>query len=895
MKKISFFLLALFLVLEISSVIAQTTVLPGNNSTSGNGRAPQGSRKWINTKYIISSAEMTSSGFAGVVSSVGWRWNVPSPPAATGPTAQNVATTGNLRVYLKDTVAGATSIGSSLIDTMGVGYTKVIDGTISIPAGLGEINIDVPAGGPGTAPYTPTPGSGVLVIFVYKTTDVALATPTGAPNVFCSNTATNGLSTFQSNAASPVNGQTGALSAFRPETRFGAPILSDDVGISASNLNNGRVFSVGKCYDFTATVKNFGTTTQNVIPVYYKVDGGPAVGPVNTVGPILQNGTENVTFSGGLALCGLTAGLHTINIYTDLQPSPPAVNRAPLSVVISVSAKIAAFPYVENFTLATGWTASGVALWALAPCVNPDGVAADNAARANFYNVSTGAAVLKSPEMDFTGVSNPVLNFYVAYKTFADETDRLQVLVSVDGGLTFNPATTPYDKTWSSDPSLATLPFSTTQYTPTAEIQWRHETVDLSNVGNLPNVVIGFVGTTAFGNNAWVDNVIVSQPSGLCSDDVPGPGVHNLCKVTLDFTATPLPPFNTGENIADKQSASVKNIDLSVDNNSTLLSAIPIINSGNQLDNPNGGTVFVSQYYNNDPGQVVLIGGTNAQGDPGPPSVVYYQGAHWFRITYDGNDYQGYATYNLEIDVTDYGLSAVSTWIVKRTDATGVWTALTTTNPSGNILRVTGLTDFCDFGLAGDAAQPVELASFVSTINGNDVTLNWATTTETNNSGFDIERSSLNGSWSKVGNVTGNGTVTTPHNYSFTDRNVASGTYSYRLKQIDFNGNFEYFSLNNEVNVGIPQKFELSQNYPNPFNPSTSINFDLPFDAKVSIKVFDLSGKEVATLVNGAITAGYHSVNFNASGLSSGVYFYRINAEGSGNNFVATKKMSLIK
>ena len=191
----------------------------------------------------------------------------------------------------------------------------------------------------------------------------------------------------------------------------------------------------------------------------------------------------------------------------------------------------------------------------------------------------------------------------------------------------------------------------------------------------------------------------------------------------------------------------------------------------------------------------------------------------------------------------------------------------------------------------GQGLLPVELSSFVSAVNLNNVTLNWSTASETNNSGFDIERSNVNGQWSKVGNVAGNGTSSVSNSYSFTDRNLASGKYSYRIKQIDFNGNFEYFNLSNEVNVGIPTEYELSQNYPNPFNPSTSINFNLPVDGKVSIRLYDMSGKEVALLVNEVKTAGYYSVNFNASSLSSGVYFYSISAD----NFTATKKMLLVK
>ncbi|MBK8984026.1 MAG: T9SS type A sorting domain-containing protein [Ignavibacteria bacterium] len=193
-------------------------------------------------------------------------------------------------------------------------------------------------------------------------------------------------------------------------------------------------------------------------------------------------------------------------------------------------------------------------------------------------------------------------------------------------------------------------------------------------------------------------------------------------------------------------------------------------------------------------------------------------------------------------------------------------------------------------------ALPVELASFTSTISRNNVTLNWATSSEINNSGFDIERS-LSGTteWTKAGSVTGNGTTNEAKNYSFTER-VNTGTYNYRLKQVDFNGNFEYFNLSSEITVGVPDAYKLSQNYPNPFNPSTKIDYDLPYDGKVSILLYDISGREVANLVNEVKTAGYYTATFNGANLASGMYFYRINATGTGNNnFISTKKMVLIK
>ncbi|MCY7362944.1 MAG: hypothetical protein LH629_12900, partial [Ignavibacteria bacterium] len=115
---------------------------------------------------------------------------------------------------------------------------------------------------------------------------------------------------------------------------------------------------------------------------------------------------------------------------------------------------------------------------------------------------------------------------------------------------------------------------------------------------------------------------------------------------------------------------------------------------------------------------------------------------------------------------------------------------------------------------------PVELASFSSSISGNNVNLNWTTSSEINNAGFDVERSNVNSQtaneWMKIGYVKGNGSVSTLQNYIFTDRFLNSGKYKYRLKQIDFNGNFEYFNLNSDVEIGTPNEFSLSQNYPNP-------------------------------------------------------------------------------
>ncbi|MBN8569345.1 MAG: T9SS type A sorting domain-containing protein [Ignavibacteria bacterium] len=186
---------------------------------------------------------------------------------------------------------------------------------------------------------------------------------------------------------------------------------------------------------------------------------------------------------------------------------------------------------------------------------------------------------------------------------------------------------------------------------------------------------------------------------------------------------------------------------------------------------------------------------------------------------------------------------------------------------------------------------PVELASFTSTVDGNNVVLNWSTVMEENNSGFDIERNSFGAGWKKVGYAEGHGNSNQINNYSFTERGMASGHYNYRLKQIDYNGNYKYYGLSNEVIIGIPSKYSLSQNYPNPFNPASVIAYQIPANGFVSLKVFDISGREVSSLVNEVKDAGYYSVTFDAKNLSSGTYFYKLSTD----KFSAVKKMVVIK
>ena len=200
---------------------------------------------------------------------------------------------------------------------------------------------------------------------------------------------------------------------------------------------------------------------------------------------------------------------------------------------------------------------------------------------------------------------------------------------------------------------------------------------------------------------------------------------------------------------------------------------------------------------------------------------------------------------------------------------------------------------------------PVELKSFNAAVINGTVKLQWTTATETNNLGFDIERTSPlpspyqgaggpdfigRGGWEKIGFISGHGTTTETNDYSFVDRNVQPGSYSYRLKQIDFDGTFEYSPVV-EVIILAPEDFALSQNYPNPFNPITNIGFRIANSGFVSLKIYDMLGNELSTLISKEMNAEEYEIEFDGTGFPSGTYFYRLEA----GNYTETKKMVLLK
>ena len=226
-----------------------------------------------------------------------------------------------------------------------------------------------------------------------------------------------------------------------------------------------------------------------------------------------------------------------------------------------------------------------------------------------------------------------------------------------------------------------------------------------------------------------------------------------------------------------------------------------------------------------------------------------------------------------------------STFVVDGNDGFG-----NLTNVSAKYIAVSDhLPVYADY-LFG-ATLPVEIAFFAANLNGNRIELRWRTETEVNNYGFYIERATENSDWLALGFVEGHGNSNSPKQYTFIDSEIyKSANYYYRLKQTDNDGTFEYSDVVT-VTVGVPVLFALSQNYPNPFNPETRIDYTLPSQQNVSLRVYNMLGELVQELLNEVKPPGSYSVTFDASVLPSGIYIYMIQTE----NFAVNKKMTFLK
>jgi trimeric autotransporter adhesin len=423
----------------------------------------------------------------------------------------------------------------------GVGFTGatgdfVAKFTTNSNQSINQVNVQFATGGQPfqigiwSATITGTPGTLLHTTSTYTSTtgvytvliDPPVSVPAGSFFVGVRQTGTTNVSFgYQSEVpirsghfyyTSPTGGTTwtdfapGSPFRFMVEPKFA---LQNDVGITTSLPVQGATLVSGTAYNLSPMVVNYGLASQNNIPVYYRVDNGTPVGPVTTTTSIVQNGTTSVSFSGPNAYTPASVGTVTIKYFTQLSGDLSNQNDT-LSVQYTViPAPQSTFPYNQNFTTPLNWTRSGVGtLWLYGIATGAAAATNDTAALADFYGtLANNSAMLKSPAFNISALSNPILQFDVAYRTKVNQSDTLQVMISTDGGVTFLPGTPPiYLKSTFSSPSLATLSADTANFFPSAASNWRKETVSLQQFAGTPNLMIAFKASSGNGNNCWVDN-----------------------------------------------------------------------------------------------------------------------------------------------------------------------------------------------------------------------------------------------------------------------------------------------------------------------------------------------------------------------------------------------------
>ncbi len=389
---------------------------------------------------------------------------------------------------------------------------------------------------------------------------------------------------------------------FAPTTAFRFMIepkfaLSTDVGVNAvTPLASATIFS-GQSVDIKAVVANYGSTSQSNIPVKYMVNGVLNPATLYITGPLAMNDTASVTFTGANSFTPAIAGTYNLKVFTALSGDMAALNDTTSITYTVLPTAITSFPYIQNFDSAQSWTITGTPdLWlydsAYAAVGNQS--SPNPAVYANFYDITGGGeATLKSPVLNISGLTNPILRFHVAYRSYSSsDNDSLQVLVSNDYGSTFLPGSPAlYLKSNSSNPSLATMIPSTVFYTPSDSTQWRLETVDLSQFGTSQSLMVAFRGHSQYGNNCWIDNVKVMSAT------VPVLSTSNASNQS--YTS-----LTTGGNITDNGGKTVitRGVCWSTSANPTITNDTTINGSGNgsfvsNVTGLNAGTTYYVRAY----------------------------------------------------------------------------------------------------------------------------------------------------------------------------------------------------------------------------------------------------------------------------------------------------------
>lgn len=507
--------------------------------------------------------------------------------------------------------------------------------------------------------------------------------------------------------------------------------FSNDLKVESGSIQN-QVIITGNTYDLYATIRNVGSNAQSSTPIYYTVNNGSPVGPVFISGTVYHLETQIVTFNDTMGYSPVSEGNVLIKIYSAMVADENR-NNDTVTLNIQVYDKIYSFPFVETFSNLSNWSVTyenpiyETVLWELGLCTNPAGDLSNIAATSNCYLGATGRReILKSPPIDLSvgtnvhGSNIPVLDFYVSYSGYSGLDDSLEVLLSTDNGNSFFNAAVVYNKSQTSEPSLATRPVQYTEFFPDSSVQWRHEQISLENVAGDSNVILGFRSKSDFGNRQWIDNVIISEASSITSTAVNSAGTYSFDDVTVQVTSVSIDSFDKSILSNDRHSDIVK----TPPNRSRIVSSIPGANGNPNLlrsesvDNTTGGVLTLTKYPFQDPVPSFATPSISENdintgaitGDSSRFTPDFVNPDIYFTVSYSGNDYNGYAEYNIRIDVSD--LTSISdlnkVYIMKRADLTDQWECLNTT-VSGDTLIAEGLNTFSDFALGQSAEQSITL------------------------------------------------------------------------------------------------------------------------------------------------------------------------------------------
>jgi plastocyanin len=417
------------------------------------------------------------------------------------------------------------------------------------------------------------------------------------------------------------------------------------------------------------------------------------------------------------------------------------------------------------------------------------------------------------------------------------------------------------------------------------------------------NQIISGLGTLTFGPNA---NVTIDNAFGVTlNKEITFNRVLALVNGNINTNFLDMLTLGTDASVTGGSNSSYINGPVLKNTNSTAAFTFPVGKGGvympiGIIPSSTDLTEFVGEYFNTG----------NINQSPVDPPIDHISSVEYFQL----NRFSGTANANVILSWgSNSGVTNLATLIAARwTGSTWVneGNTATTGDPSGGTVTSNVVSSFSPFSLASTAPSPenplpVELTDFVATTIKNEVILDWGTSGEINNDGFEVMRVMIESDnpgddpneliFETLAFIPGNGTTNQTHRYRYIDKNLTSGTYLYKLKQRDYNSHYTFFLLGTEVVIGIPEVFSLSQNYPNPFNPVTKIAIELPFDGTADLTVYDITGKEVSKVISGKLTGGYHYIDFQVGNLSSGTYFYRLSFSGNGKVFSEIKKMVVVK